>query len=65
MIEHLATVAAQAGKHRLSLFTIRETGNIPVFEKLGFRVVHESLDSFAESDRFPELHEAYMERDYS
>ena len=47
---------------RLSLFTIRETGNVPIFERLGFAVVREELATEYVSDAHAQLHEVYMER---
>jgi GNAT superfamily N-acetyltransferase len=50
------------GPHGLSLVTIRETGNVPIFERLGFVVVREKLATELVSDAHAELHEVYMER---
>lgn len=50
------------GPRALSLFTIRETGNVPIFERLGFAVVREQLATDYVSDVHTALHEVYMKR---
>ncbi|HEY1818037.1 MAG TPA: GNAT family N-acetyltransferase [Kofleriaceae bacterium] len=49
---------------RASLYTIRETGNVLVFERLGFRIVREqpAVDYVAVADEHATLTEVYMER---
>ena len=44
------------------LDTIKETGNVPIFEKLGFRVTHEAVATWCVSETCPVLHEVKMER---
>jgi GNAT superfamily N-acetyltransferase len=61
LVAELIRRARAAGAQRLSLYTIRETGNVEVFERLGFRVVDERVDPYTESDRHVRLLEAYME----
>jgi ribosomal protein S18 acetylase RimI-like enzyme len=48
---------------RASLYTIRETGNVTIFERLGFRVVRErpAVD-YVPVGSHATLHEVYMER---
>lgn len=61
LIEKLQQIGRDHGVSRLTLWTILETGNVPIFERLGFRVVRvENADLF-ESDQFEELEEALME----
>jgi len=62
MIESLAGTARDLGMTHLSLYTIRETGNVPIFERMGFAAIRESPASWAESDRFDALTDVYMER---
>jgi ribosomal protein S18 acetylase RimI-like enzyme len=63
MIEHLVKLAEEQGLKKLSLYTIKETGNVMIFEKMGFSVVREEVDvSWAQSDMFERLTETYMER---
>ncbi|WP_442507236.1 GNAT family N-acetyltransferase [Novipirellula sp. SH528] len=44
------------------LETIKETGNVLVFEKLGFLIIREGVTNRFESDIYPELHEVKMKR---
>ena len=62
MIESLALTARDLGMTHLSLYTIRETGNVPIFERVGFAVIREETATWAESDRFDALTDVYMER---
>ena len=62
LISFMDGLAKQVGAKRLSLYTIRETGNVSVFEKLGFAVLREEVTLQFESDRFDVLNEVYMER---
>jgi ribosomal protein S18 acetylase RimI-like enzyme len=62
VVEELAGIARARGRRSLTLYTIRETGNVALFERLGFRVVGEEVASWCESDRFDKLHEDRMER---
>jgi ribosomal protein S18 acetylase RimI-like enzyme len=62
LIRHLANIARQVGASKLSLYTVRETGNVSVFEKLGFGVIREEPAQQFESDRFDVLNEVFMEK---
>lgn len=44
------------------LDTIRETDNVPLFEKLGFRVVHEETAIWCVSEAYREVHDVKLER---
>jgi len=63
LIGRLSELARLLGVTRLSLYTVVQTGNVPIFERLGFTVVSvqpaEGLDPVV-----PEANvtEAYMER---
>ena len=46
--------------HAIELATIRETGNVPAFERMGFGVVAEKVADWCESSRFERLHEVTM-----
>jgi ribosomal protein S18 acetylase RimI-like enzyme len=50
------------GKQAVSLYTVRETGNVQIFERLGFRTISERPDEFSVSSTFPVLTEVYMVR---
>lgn len=45
----------------LSLYTIKETGNVKTFEKMGFKTIEETKANGFISDRYESLHEVYME----
>jgi len=62
MIEHLTKMARRQCLTRLSLYTIRQTGNVPLFQRLGFKVVSEEPAQFAVSGDGRPLTEVYMER---
>lgn len=62
LIDWIVARAPAFGHNVVVLDTIKETGNVPLFEKLGFRVFAESITSCFESDTYPELHEVKMER---
>ena len=65
MVESLAEKAASLGLAKLSLFTVRETGNVPLFEHLGFQVMREEPAQDLESATGSPLSEVYMERTLS
>ena len=54
--------AVLLGQPVVVLDTIKETGNVPLFEKLGFRVTHEAVATWCVSETWPVLHEVKMER---
>jgi N-acetylglutamate synthase-like GNAT family acetyltransferase len=62
IVDALAGIARADGLRALSIFTIRETGNVRVFEHLGFTVVSQEVATWCVSDAFATLHETYMER---
>jgi predicted N-acetyltransferase YhbS len=62
MIERIVAHAPSLDCDVITSYTIRETGNVPLFERLGFRVVSEEIATWCESDRFAELHDVKMER---
>lgn len=62
LVEYVAERGAGAGCRAVSLFTIRETGNAEIFQRLGFRIIRESEDSTAELVRGGRPTELYMER---
>lgn len=62
MIDEVVHVAHSMGLSTISLFTVRETGNVELFEHLGLRVVSEQVATWCKSDRYAHLHEVRMER---
>ncbi len=61
LVEHCSGVAKSAGLRSLSLYTIKETGNVGFFERLGFRIVREEPASWAVSALGGNLIEVYLE----
>ncbi len=62
LIEEAGRVAQSNGIGKLGLWTIRETGNVSIFARLGFRIVREGAATLYESDKFSELHDVYLEK---
>ncbi len=60
LLEHAHRLAQDSGCGVLRLFTIGETGNIPIFERLGFECVAETVADWCVSDRFDTLHDVEM-----
>jgi GNAT superfamily N-acetyltransferase len=62
-VEHVSERAKDAQLRALSLYTIEQTGNVPIFERLGFRRLHEVPAGWAVSTCGEELHEVFMEKE--
>jgi len=62
LIEELVQIARTRGCQALGLYTIVQTGNVPVFQRLGFHTVGEQPDEYSISVSGQPLMEAYMER---
>lgn len=62
LIEYLAGIAEREGVPALSLNTVRETGNVAIFSRLGFETISECPDDLSESDVHESLTDVYMER---
>lgn len=62
LVEALAAVAASDGLGKLSLYTIKQTGNVPIFARMGFNVVKEEPAQDVESITGEALAEVYMEK---
>jgi len=62
LVDFVSDTARTLGHKIVSARTIRETGNVEIFERLGFRVVKEETAKWCVSDRYPTLHDAYLER---
>ena len=45
----------------MSVHTVKETGNVPVFKRLGFEVIFESADQMSESAIYEQFPDVYME----
>jgi ribosomal protein S18 acetylase RimI-like enzyme len=62
MLDHLAASAKDHGARRMRLFTVRETGNVAIFSRMGFTVIDEHEDTLFESESYSSLTEVEMER---
>jgi len=62
LVHELARVAKAKGCRALALYTVTQTGNVPVFERLGFSLISEGPDEYSDSVTGEPLTEAYMER---
>ena len=54
-------LAMSAGSRCIALYTVKETGNVDIFEGMGFQVIEENKTDFFESDACNDLTEVYME----
>ena len=63
LIEFVGEVARGLGRRIIATRTIKETGNVPIFERLGFHVVGEDIASWCVSDVHASLHDVHLERD--
>lgn len=61
LVRWLREIALNERADRLHLYTVKETGNVEIFEGLGFTVISEREDEFSESDRFDKLIAVEME----
>ena len=55
-VERLSHIASERGCRALALHTVVQTGNVAVFERLGFQVIEERPDAYSVS---PERRAAY------
>ncbi|HBA54271.1 GNAT family N-acetyltransferase [Syntrophorhabdus aromaticivorans] len=60
LMSHLKEIAEREKTTALRLHTIKETGNVEVFTRLGFIVVAEQEDELMESDTFEKLTDVEM-----
>ena len=61
LIDELARIGRRAGAQKLSTYTVTQTGNVAIFERMGFHVVSEEPSPYFESDRFENITETYFE----
>jgi GNAT superfamily N-acetyltransferase len=62
LIEALADKARRQGLSKLALYTVRQTGNVPIFQRLGFATIREEPAADLESASGGPLMDVYMER---
>lgn len=61
LVQFLKDIGRREGVRWLCLNTVKETGNVVIFERLGFEVISEGEDHKSESDRYERLTDVYME----
>jgi len=62
IVEFLEDTARGTGLRCLSLNTVKQTGNVAIFRRLGFETISEGEDEWAESDKYERLTDVYMEK---
>lgn len=62
LLKKLQQIAEDSGIRRITLWTVVQTGNVEIFQRLGFRVVSIHPADLFESTRHAKLTEAFMER---
>ena len=62
LLQAVNEVAIECGAEQLGLNTIQETGNVAIFQRLGFTVHATTVATWCISDRFPQLHNVSMTR---
>ena len=62
MVEWVVVRTPGLGRNVVVLDTIQETGNVTLFERLGFRVVQVTVATWCVSDVHPDVHDVRMER---
>ncbi|QDT93320.1 GNAT family N-acetyltransferase [Gimesia algae] len=62
LLDWICIRAKNLGQPAVVLDTIRETGNVPLFEKLGFRVTHEETATWCVSEKYQAVHDVKLER---
>jgi GNAT superfamily N-acetyltransferase len=62
LVDFLAAKALSMSLPKLSLYAIKETGNVPIFERLGFTVIREQSAEGIQSVTGCALTDVYMER---
>ncbi|QDU17031.1 putative acetyltransferase [Gimesia maris] len=62
LLDWICIQAKNLGQPAVVLYTIRETGNVPLFEKLEFHITHEETATWCVSETYRELHDVKLER---
>ena len=62
LIEYLIELAKTAGLKSLSLYTVKQTGNVTIFDRLGFHIVSEEPAYWAVSGSGIELTDVFMQK---
>jgi ribosomal protein S18 acetylase RimI-like enzyme len=62
LVDRLMVIAEERDCRALTLYAVTQTGNVPIFERLGFTLISEQQDTYSISTSGEPLTEAYMER---
>lgn len=62
LLDFVTEEARRLDLSSVSLRTIRETGNVPIFERMSFRIVNEVVADWCESENHSMLHDVWMEK---
>lgn len=62
LLQALEAIGNQHQAVAVRLHTVRETGNVEVFQRLGFSIIAEQEDLFSESDVYSRLTDVEMEK---
>lgn len=62
LVRHIEGIALKDGFKKLTCATVEETGNAPIFEKLGFKIISRSIAEKFESLIEKPIHEVTMEK---
>ena len=62
LVEHLVDIARAREVAIVSLYTVKQTGNAAIFERLGFRTIREETDGWSIGLDGEPMTDVYMER---
>jgi GNAT superfamily N-acetyltransferase len=63
LIQTLEQIARETSSKIIRLHTVRESGNVTIFERLGFAIESQDPTSLCESDLHSTLHEVAMSKE--
>ena len=63
LVAELEAICRRNDCRALTLWTVRETGNVEIFQRLGFAAEFEEPSRLFESDTFPSLSEVFMRKE--
>lgn len=61
LVKAIIRLAVSDASRCVALYTVKETGNVDIFERMGFQVIQENKSDFFESEAYDVLTEVYME----
>jgi hypothetical protein len=63
LVQHLEEIASKSGCQAVGLHTVLETGNVVIFERMGFILESQKPTDLFESETFSTLSEIVMRKD--